>query len=140
MPNRNWIPSLRNEIDRVFTDFPAMWFDRNAAVLPEMDVHETEKEITVSIELPGVDQKDVDLSVTDQTLTVSGEKKSETETKDGENYRCERHYGSFSRSVTLPFRIDSKAVDAAFDKGVLKIKVKKPAEYTATAQKIEIHG
>lgn len=140
MPTHHWLPSLRNEIDRVFSDFPIAWFDRQGAVLPQMDVSETEKEVAVSIELPGVDQKEVDLSVTDQVLTVSGEKKSETEKKDGGTYRSERHYGSFSRSLTLPFKIDPDTVNATFDKGVLKVTIQKPAEYKTKAQKIEIQG
>src|SRR5690606_7548238 len=105
---------------------PAVWGD--GKVMPSLEMHEANGKVTISAELPGVDEKDIDVSVDDQLLTISGEKKSEVEHKDGDRYRSERSYGKFSRSVTLPFAIDPDKVEARFDKGVLKLTIDKPAE------------
>lgn len=136
--------ALRKEIDRLFEDFtkgfdlPAMTAGGGFGLVPDMDMHDGEKEVTLSVELPGVDEKDIDLSVSGQTITVSGEKKSEKETKEGESVRRERSYGSFSRTVTLPFRIDGDKVKAKFAKGVLTVTVPKPEDAMRQARKVPI--
>lgn len=135
--------SLRSEIDRVFNDFsrgfrlPEM-FAGDVQFLPDMDIHENDKSITVTVELPGVEEKDIDVSATGDTLTVKGEKKMETETKEGDGYRRERSYGSFARTLTVPFDIDAGSVDAKFDKGVLTVTLTKPSEPERKPSRIAI--
>jgi len=136
--------ALRKEVDRLFEDF-TRGFDLAGltggggfGLVPDMDMHDGEKEVTLSVELPGVDEKDVDLSISGQTITVSGEKKSEKETKQGESVRRERSYGSFSRSVALPFPVDGEKVAAKFARGVLTITVPKPEEALQQARKVPI--
>ena len=136
--------TLRKEIDRLFEDFskgfdvPGLRAVGGFGLVPDMDMHDGEKDVTLSIELPGVDEKDIDLSVAGQTVTVSGEKKSEKETKEGESVRRERSYGSFSRTVTLPFRVDGDKVAAKFAKGVLTVTVPKPEDAMRQAKKVPI--
>ena len=136
--------ALRKEIDRLFEDFskgfdiPGLTAAGGFGLVPDMDMKDGENDVTLSVELPGVDEKDIDLSVSGQAITVSGEKKSEKETKEGETLRRERSYGSFSRTVTLPFRIDGDKVEAKFAKGVLTITVPKPEDAQRQATKVPI--
>lgn len=98
------------------------------ATFPRTDLAESENDITVSMELPGVDAKDVDINITQGLLTVGGEKRQERDEKT-RNYRCvEREYGRFHRSVQLPGYVDPDKVDAAFKDGVLTVKVAKHPE------------
>lgn len=91
-----------------------------------MEMKETDKEIEISIELPGVDINDVDISVDNNILTIKGEKKSETEDKkDGKIIKTERFYGSFERRISLDNNIDTSKIDATYDKGVLKLTASK---------------
>ena len=135
---------LQDRIDRMFEDFsvgfrmPAMFHGGDFELSPSLDVHETDGSVTVTVEVPGVDEKDIDVSVADQMLTISGEKKSEFEHKEGDRYRSERSYGKFSRSISLPFAIDPDKVEAKYDKGVLKLTIVKPAEAQLLARKIPI--
>lgn len=141
--------ALQREIDRVFTDFGQRntWpfgnnGDARGWLSPRMDIKETETGIEVTAELPGVDKDDVDISVTDQVLTIRGEKKSETEEqgdKDKGVHRVvERSYGAFMRSVSLPFPVETDKVVAVFDKGVLKVTMTKPEEIATKTRKIPI--
>jgi HSP20 family protein len=134
--------SLQREIDRLFDDFgrgfPALGngFGNGAAMMPTMDVAETDKEIELTAELPGLEEKDVQINVADNVLTIKGEKKAEKEEKD-KNYRLvERSYGSFERSLQLPDGVDADAIKASIDKGVLKVVVPKPAP--AQVKKVEV--
>ena len=135
------LTSLRREMDRLFDRFFEGWpFFRISAAggewAPAVDVSETAKEIVVKAELPGMDPKDIDLSVRGDVLTVAGERKQEKEEK-GENFhRIERTYGSFSRSVRLPAEVDPGKVDATYKDGVLKITLRKTKE--AAVKKIEV--
>src|SRR5215471_6185525 len=95
---------------------------------PAVDVYEDEHEVTLKIEVPGIDEKDIEVRVENNTLTVHGERKFEKEEKE-ENYRrIERQYGSFTRTFTLPQTVDQDSVQANYDKGVLKIQLAKKAE------------
>ena len=95
---------------------------------PAVDVYEDEHQVTLKIEVPGIDEKDIDVRVENNTLTVQGERKIEKEEKE-ENYRrVERQYGSFTRTFTLPQTVDSEKVSANYEKGVLKITLPKRAE------------
>jgi HSP20 family protein len=133
---------LHREIDRVFSSFshgfPVLGRAWTGTLRPIMDVKDTAKSIEVSVELPGLAEADVDVSVTDRLLKVSGEKKTEDERKEADYHVMERSYGKFSRSMTLPFAPDPEKVEAKFDKGVLTISVPKPPEEATATKKIEV--
>lgn len=135
---------LQDRIDQMFEDFsvgfrmPSVFGNGGFDLTPSLDLHETDKQVLINAELPGVDEKDIDISVADDVLTISGEKKTEFEHKEGDRYRSERSYGRFSRSVSLPFKINPDKVEAKFDKGVLKLTIPKPAEAQQQTRKIAI--
>src|SRR5271165_5673282 len=107
---------------------------------PAVDVYEDEHKVTLKIEVPGVDEKDIDVHVENNVLAVHGERKIEKEEKE-ENYRrVERQYGSFTRTFTLPTTVDSEKVSATYDKGVLKISLPKKAEAKPKQIKVNIGG
>ncbi len=106
--------------------------------VPAMDIVETAKELTVSAELPGMDQKDIDISVEDGVLTIRGEKTDEREHEDKKVYLYERSYGSFQRAFTLPANVETDKIAAEFEKGVLKIHVPKDGQAKPKGRKIEI--
>jgi HSP20 family protein len=132
--------SLQREIDRLFEDFTRGFptFSGNGAtgLMPSMDVTETDKEIEITAELPGLEEKDVQVNLSDNLLTIRGEKKAEKEQKD-KNYRLvERSYGSFERTLELPEGVSPDAIKANIAKGVLKVTIPKPTP--AQAKKIEV--
>ncbi len=105
---------------------------------PAVDVYEDEHKVSLKIEVPGIDEKDIDVRVENNTLTVHGERKIEKEEKE-ENYRrVERQYGSFTRTFTLPQTVDTENVSATYDKGVLKIALPKKAEAKPKQIKVSI--
>jgi HSP20 family protein len=105
---------------------------------PAVDVYEDEHSVTLKIEVPGIQEKDIDVRIENNTLTVHGERKYEAEEKE-ENYRrIERQYGSFTRSFTLPSTMDTNSVSADYDKGVLKIKLAKKAEAKPKQIKVNV--
>lgn len=136
--------SFRREVDRMFDDFfngslarfPG--FERLQAMSPSIDVEDKEKEVVITAELPGLDSKDFEVTLSGDVLTIKGEKKDEREEKNGGTQYFERRFGSFSRSVRLPFEAGDEKVDADYDKGVLKIRVPKPAELAKSARRIEV--
>src|SRR6476646_7142524 len=95
---------------------------------PPVDIYEDEHNITLKLEVPGIDEKDIDVRVENTTLIVHGERKIEKEEKEENFRRVERQYGEFTRSFTLPSSVDSAQVSADYDKGILKIKLAKRAE------------
>jgi HSP20 family protein len=95
---------------------------------PPVDIYEDEHNITLKLEVPGIDENDIDVRVDNNTLTVHGERKIEKEEKEENFRRVERQYGSFTRSFTLPNSVDPGQVSAHYDKGVLKVKLSKKAE------------
>jgi HSP20 family protein len=135
--------SLFREVQKTFEDFsrrsPLAGFGSDM-LAPKIDVGESENAIDLTAELPGVDEKDVDVTLADGVLTIRGEKKAERDEKDKDKnwHVVERSYGSFSRTISLPFDPDSAKVEAKFDKGVLHIHLPKPAEVAKKQQKIEI--
>jgi HSP20 family protein len=141
------ISSFRRELDKLFDDFSRGFHTPSALadigsfdLAPEMDVSDSEKEITLSIELPGVSEKDIDVSASGQVISVTGEKKSESETKNGDLYRSERSFGSFSRSLSMPFNIDGDKVQAKLNNGVLTVTIPKPAEMLEKTKKIAVNS
>jgi HSP20 family protein len=136
---REWNPfdTLQREIDRLFDDFgrgsPVF---RAAGLTPTIDVTETDKEIEITAELPGLEEKDVEVNVADNVLTIRGEKKADKEEKNKNYQIVERSYGAFARTVELPDGVDPDAIKASIAKGVLKVTVPKPAP--AKTKKVEI--
>lgn len=106
--------------------------------MPRVDVYEDEKEIKVTAELPGMDEKDIDITLDREVLTIRGEKSSETKEEKGQYRRIERSYGSFERQIPLGMEVDANKVDAEFKKGVLTIILPKPAEAISRVKKIEV--
>jgi HSP20 family protein len=131
--------SLQREVERLFDDFtrgfPAFG-NAKLDLLPSMDVTETDKEIEITAELPGLEEKDVQINVADNLLTIRGEKKAEKEEKDKNHRLIERSYGSFERTLELPDGVNADAIKANIAKGVLKVTVPKPAP--AQVKKIEV--
>jgi HSP20 family protein len=119
-------------------------FDRNLPTLsigakaPAISVAETASAIEVTAELPGVDEKDLKVGLEGNRLTISGEKKEESKRDEKDWHVEERSYGSFYRSMSLPFTPADGAVEAHLDKGVLHVTVKKPAEAASAAKTVEI--
>lgn len=129
---------LQREIDGVFDDFTrgVSAPDLPAALLPNMDVAETDKAIELTIELPGLEQTDVDISVNNNVLTIRGEKNAEAERHDKNLLLVERAYGTFYRAFQLPNGVEPSAINATMANGVLKITIPKPA--AAQPKKIEV--
>lgn len=126
LPQAFW--SIQNEFEDMLRAFDRLPSLRGAAAVPKVSVAESRDAFDIAVELPGVDESDIRLNVDDNQLVVSGEKKAETQ-RDERNWHVEeRSYGSFYRTIPLPFRPEQEGVEAFLDKGVLTIKVRKPAE------------
>jgi HSP20 family protein len=128
--------AVQDDFDDLFRSFAEPFFNgfRNrlpatfeARSFPPVNVSETEQRYTVSVELPGMDAKDINIEIMGNQLTISGERKWEEEKKGKEYHRVESQYGSFARTVTLPenVRLDRESIEAAFQKGVLEINLPK---------------
>ena len=151
-----WRPfeNLRDEIDRLFDDFGrGLWqpFRRSLLTaeplfgrqlkwpnMPAVDVVESEKAYEITAELPGMDEKNIEVKVADGTLTIKGEKQEEKEEKKKDYYLQERHFGSFERSFDVPETVEADKIDASFKKGVLTVTLPKKAEAQKPAKKIEV--
>ena len=134
---------LHNDIDRLFDDFfrgfdLAPFGESFDTFSPCIDVNENDKNYQIAAELPGMDENDINLTLDNNILTISGEKKQETEDKDQNYYRMERSYGSFQRSISLPPGIESDKVDATFKKGILTITLPKTAETQQHVKRIPV--
>ena len=139
-PMRNLF-NFHNQMEKVFGDiFTAHDGETDmegTSWMPTVDISETENGFEIRAELPGVSEKDVNVSVTDNRLTIKGEKRQEEETDDKNYHRVERRYGSFQRSFTLPRHVETDAIKAQFTDGVLmleipKAEVAKPTEISIT--------
>ena len=126
------------ELARVFDDpyFRSATGDGSCRWCPAVDVSENEKELVVSADLPGIDPKEVEITVQENILTLSGERKAESETKDESYHRVERSYGSFTRSFVLPSIVDETKVSAEYKDGVLRVRLPKREE--AKPRKIDV--
>jgi HSP20 family protein len=134
--------TLQNQMNRLFQEsFGGQGREEaltTSVFAPAVDVYEDEHNITLKIEVPGIDEKDIDIRVENNNLTVHGERKFEKDEKE-ENYRrVERQYGSFTRSFTLPPTVDSENIQADYDKGVLKIRLAKKAEAKPKQIKVNV--
>lgn len=155
-----WEPfeALHKEVDRIFDEFtrgfgwrplrrrffeaePLLRYETSFGVsAPVVDVVEKEKEYRISAELPGLEEKDVEVSVADDVLTIKGEKKEEKEEKAKNYYVSERRYGAFRRSFLLPSGVDAEKIEANFQKGVLTVTLPKTPEAQKKEKKIAIEA
>jgi HSP20 family protein len=145
------LAQFHREFDRLFDQafrgsdrFPSSWSRSllprgNGSVLrPTLDLGATDKEYGITLEIPGVDEKDVRLEIVDDTLTIRGEKKQQNEEKGKDFYRMERSYGSFRRVLSLPQDADQENVKAIFNKGVLTVTVPRKALPKSDVKQIEV--
>ncbi len=149
-----WRPfeALRKEVDRLFDDFgddfwrrpfrslagPEKGWAQKFVAAPAADVAETDKAYEITAELPGIDQKNIEVNVANGGITIKAEKKEETEEKKKDYYVSERRYGSFQRYFGLPEGVDRDKIEATFKNGVLKVTLPKTAEAQKAAKKIEV--
>jgi HSP20 family protein len=145
--NDSWYPfsdiqNLHNEMNRLF-DFTFPRPDAQDALLggdwlPAIDVHNTKDNIVIKADLPGLTKDDINVNVQDDLLTISGEKKRESEIKEEDYLRSERYYGAFHRALRLPAHVDGTKVDASFKDGVLKLTLPKKEESKPKQIKIDV--
>ena len=142
---------IRQEIDRVFDSafsgfgFPSIGFGRELTpaaqtdwLKPTLDVGASDKEYTISVELPGVDEKDVQLELINDTLKIKGDKKQQKEEKEKNYYRMERSYGSFQRVLSLPEDADQDNIKAVYKNGIMNITIPRKAAPKTEVKQIEI--
>ena len=139
-PRTNDVWGLQSDINRLFDAFmsPLDETMQKEVVMPKLDVAELKDKYEIKAELPGMDEKDINLSVEDGLLTISGEKKAESEEKEKGYYLKECSYGSFSRSVRLPENISDDKIQANFKKGVLTVDLPKKEVLPPKSRKISI--
>ena len=154
-----WRPfeNLRREVDRLFDDFdPNFWrapFRRSMfgiepfwrrevswAGVPAVDITESEKAYELTAELPGLDEKNIEVKLTNGNLTIKGEKREEKEEKKKDYYLSERHFGSFERQFRVPEGVDAEKIEASFKKGVLTVTLPKKPEAQKPEKKINIRA
>jgi len=111
-----------------------------ASFVPAVDVYEDEKKVVLKLEVPGIEEKDLDVSVENNTLTVKGERKFEKEEKEENFHRIERRYGSFYRAFSLPTTVDTENIAAKYEAGVLKLELKKKPEAQPKQIKVNVGG
>ena len=133
--------SLRREMDRLWDSFfgerplTRVW-EREWA--PSLDVSETKDNFVVKAEVPGIDAKDIDISLTGDVLTIKGEKKQEKEEKEEDYHLVERSYGSFSRSIRLPAEVESAKIKASYKNGILRVTLPKSEKVKAKEVRIKV--
>ncbi|MCK4755421.1 Hsp20/alpha crystallin family protein [candidate division WOR-3 bacterium] len=131
--------SLRDDMDRFFeTFFGQHPEDREGFWTPILDIEESNGNIVVKAEIPGMEKDEIKVSVRNNMLSISGERKQEIETKDKTFHRIERSYGKFSRTITLPSEIDADKIKAAYKDGVLNIVLPKPESMKPKQIEVEI--
>ena len=141
-----WYPfrdlvSFQERMNRLFQDNLAPAQEElmtSGTFVPAVDVYEDEHAITLKLEVPGMEEKDIDVQLENDTLTVRGERKFEKEEKEENFHRIERRYGAFARSFTLPNTVDAGKVEASYDNGILKIRLAKRAEAKPKQIKVQV--
>jgi HSP20 family protein len=129
---------MNRMFDDFFGDFAPAGLSNLTRFVPRMDVSETDQEIKVTAELAGLDQKDVQITLQDDVLTIKGEKKEQRDEKNERSFLSERSYGAFCRSIALPETIQQDKIDATFKNGVLTLTLPKAPAPESKAKKIEI--
>ena len=133
------VVALQNRMNSLFRDLNDDGGPMTtAAFAPAADIYEDEGKIAIKLEVPGIDEKDLDVSVENNTLTVKGERKFEKEEKEENFHRVERRYGSFFRAFTLPSTVDTEHVTANYQNGVLKLELKKKPEAQPKQIKVNV--
>jgi HSP20 family protein len=132
------VVALQNRVNSLFRDMTEGDSPMAAAsFVPAVDVYEDETKVLLKLEVPGIEEKDLEVSIENSTLTVKGERKFEKEEKEENFHRIERRYGSFYRAFTLPSTVDTESVAANYNAGVLKLELKKKPE--AQPKRISVH-
>lgn len=136
------LTTLQQEVNKLFEGSLNGRNDNSAltAWAPAVDIYETENELVLKADLPAIDEKDLDIRVENNTLTIRGERKFEREVKEENYLRVERTYGSFSRSFGLPNTVDTEAIKAEYKNGVLKVEMPKRAESKPKQVKVSVNG
>ncbi len=135
------LAQLQHRVNRVFQETSQAGQEEGIATssfVPPVDIYENEQSIVLKLEVPGVEQNDLDIRIEDQTITIRGERKFEKEVKEENFHRVERRYGSFQRSFTLPNTVNTENVSADYDKGVLKVTLAKRAEAKPKQIKVNV--
>jgi HSP20 family protein len=143
MPITRWDPfrevvALQNRLNAVFGNAETESPLTTASFVPAVDVYEDDKKVVLKLEVPGIEEKDLDVRVENHTLTVKGERKFEKEEKEENFHRIERRFGSFYRAFTLPSTVDTENVDAKYEAGVLKLELKKKPEAQPRQIKVNV--
>ncbi len=135
------LTTLQREMNRLFQDYSVSRGDEElsaSSFVPPVDIYEDEHSVTLKMEVPGIDQKDLDIRVENNTLTVRGERKFEKDEKEENFHRIERRYGSFVRTFTLPNTVDADNINADYENGVLKIRLSKREEAKPKQIKVNV--
>jgi HSP20 family protein len=134
------LAQLQDRVNRIFQESAAGREEafKSASFVPPVDIFEDEHDIVLKLEVPGVDQKDLDIRIENNTITIRGERKFESETKEENYHRVERRYGSFQRSFGLPQTVNPEAVTADYVNGVLKVTLAKRAEAKPKQIKVNV--
>ena len=134
------VQSLQNRVNALFRDFNSDGDNpmTTASFIPAVDIYEDENKVVLKLEVPGIEEKDLDVRVENNTLTVKGERKLEKEEKEQNFHRIERRYGSFYRAFTLPTTVDAEHIDAQYNAGVLKLELKKKPEAQPKQIKVNV--
>lgn len=140
---RDPFTSFRREIGRVFDDFFAPTLDAATAntagsLWPSVDVHETDQAYKITAELPGLEEKDIEVNLRDNAVSISGEKRSEHKEEDGGRAYTERSFGRFQRTIPLDAEIDADKVHASFKNGILAIELPKNPAAKDKSRRIEV--
>jgi len=134
-------PSLRDEMDKMFEEFfekvrfPSA---RERSWTPALDVYETKKEVIITVDVPGVDPKEVTVSIVEGSLTIKGERKKDADLKDEDLFRAEREFGAFQRMVQLPAEVSADKAKASYNNGVLKIIIPKAQKSAPREVKVDV--
>lgn len=145
---RQEMESLHRDMDRLFE---GLWSEGigsfvagdpwdGAEIVPQLDVSDDEKALVVKADLPGLDEKDIDVTLSDRRLTIRGEKKEDNETREKDFYRRERTHGTFRRSIEVPADVDATNIEASFKDGVLTIRLPKTKEAQEKIKHIDVKG
>ena len=134
------VPTFGSMLNDFFSDpfFSMSNRDISGRIWPDMDIVEEKDKYFIRADIPGVEKKDIDISVSGDVLTISGQKKEDSNVKEGTYRHLERCYGAFSRSFTLPDYVDRETIDASFKNGVLELSLKKSGEHQPSAKRIEV--
>jgi HSP20 family protein len=133
------VQALQNRMNSLFRDFNEAESPlTTASFVPAVDIYEDENKVVLKLEVPGLEEKDLDIRVENNTLTVKGERKFEKEEKEENFHRIERRYGSFYRAFTLPTTVDTENIGAQYNAGILKLELKKKPEAQPKQIKVNV--